>query len=241
MTWQNRPVAWGGHREPWGAYSAPGGSNPIDRLVWDVSYEAPDAGSTTWTPATGTGDALITAPFLPTLGQSTAPLTGLPSRLEDQAILLNGGANWNISLFPWTNSSFHLRFLMNLSAAVANGDRLFRYVVTGVRLAEIRLVSRTQWIFTVRNGGSRDFTIATVPTGWVLVDWVVDGTTITVYINGVEHNAPAGPEILFANNEDAMSFLGFNPLDGLFLFAGWRFGQTINLADHQADATLLGL
>lgn len=244
MTWQNVPIAWGGRTQAWGL--AGGERNFIDRLVYDVAYEGQDVSGANWAPA-GSGVTLVAQGTNPTTGVSTAGWSNLPDRLVNQAIQ-PGSAEFQNDLFDWENNDFHFRCLVDLNDAAANGERLIRYLVSGVRVAEIRLVSDVNISFTVRNDSDGGlFTgIASgggFPLGPLLIDWVVSGVSMNIFVNGVDYGPADHPgPVNFTNGADTLTVMGPNVLAGSTVpFMGWRWGQTISLADHQDDVTEAGL
>lgn len=226
------------------AYGAPksGVSDVISKYVWDILYRSDQVDGLNWPAAVG-GPTLTTS-TTPTTGRSTGSLTGLPAGLVDNAVS-PGTDDWGSDSFNWVTTDSHYRLISAPSASVANGDRFFRYVVTGLQLCELRIVGETHWNFTAAvSGTANTASIASFPTGWKLVDWVIrdDGQAMDIYINGTDYSpADFAAAADFANGLDTISFLGANTVEGDHLVQGWRFGQTLSLADHQADATLMGL
>lgn len=221
-------------------------SNVIDRYVWDTSYECQDVSGTNW-PATPAGVTLTTG-NAPTTGQSTSAWTNLPSRMVDQAIRPNAVESMGNALFDWQNNNFHFRGIFDLDATVTTNARLFRYIVGGVRFAQIFANSATLWTFNVRNdasGGNYSRSVSALPTSAVLLDWVVDGAQMNIYVNGVDRSPTAHTGAVdFQNGPDQMDVMGLGAtfiLQGVYVFFGWRWGHVISLSQHQEDATELGL
>lgn len=246
MPWgQVRPSPWS--RKARRSRQAGGPQNFIDRYSWDVSYEGQDASGGNWPPAdsgvTLSGGALTT-------GQSTSVWSNLPGRMVDQAVSPNASQSLANALFDWQSNDFHFRVLLDLDATVTVNGRLFRYLVGGVRFAQIFVPSSlgTIWNFNVRNdadGGNYLVAVSGVPTGPLIIDWNVVGAQMSIFINGVDRSPAAhtGP-VNFQNGPDQMDVLGIGAsfiLQGDYVFMGWRWNQAISLADHQADATEAGV
>ena len=218
--------------------------NIIDRYTWDTSYECQDVSGTNWAPA-DVGVTLTTT-VTPTTGVSTAPLTNLPSRMVNQGVS-PATDYWQNALFDWQADNFHFRAILDLDNTVVNGDRIFRYVVTGLQLAEIRIISDVNISFTVfnnANGGifTGTFSGAGLPTGFLLIDWFVNGASMGLFVNGVDYSPADHPSpVPFQNGPDTITVAGFTLAEGTYVFMGWRWDQTISLSNHQADAEILGL
>lgn len=242
MAWQNQKVAWGGKRSPWGLVIG-GASNAIDRLSYDVSYECQDVSGTNW-PSADTGPTLTTASAA-TTGQSTSGWSGLPARMVDEGVD-PGTEGYDTTTFDWSDSDFHMRLLVDPNSPTS-GSWFMRYVVSGTRLAEIRQIGANM-TFTVRNdasGGIYTGTASGIPTTAMLIDWVVSGASMSIFINGTDHSpADHTGAVSFHNGPDTIELMGLgggSPANGVYVFYGWRFGQTITLGDHQTDSTDLGL
>ena len=222
-------------------------TNVIDKFTWDASYECQDATTTTWPPAED-GGVTLTSTANATLGQSTQAWSNLPARFIDQAINPPATEGMGNALFDWQDSEFHMRAILDIGAATIS-DRIMRYIVSGVQLAEIRLTSTVAIVFNVRNDASGGNYFATAagagfPTNGLLIDWILSGDQMFIYINGTDYSPAANPggPVDFANGPDQFDLMGLstgNVTEGVHVFYGWRWGQTISLAEHQADAAEL--
>lgn len=219
--------------------------NVIDRYVWSTSYECQDVSGTDW-PATPSGVTMTGG--APTTGQSTAAWTNLPARMVDQAIRPNASQSMANALFDWQDNSFHFRIIADLDAVTATNARVFRYLVGGVRFAQLFAISATAWTFNVRNdadGGNYLRSVGGLPAGALLIDWNVSGDQMDIYANGVDRSPTAHTgTVNFQNGPDQMDVMGLGAtfiLQGIYVFMGWRWGQRLSFADHQTDAEELGL
>lgn len=224
--------------------------NIFDQFRWDIRYESPGATGLLWIPEDPeptTGNILDT-PNVPSINQSTAPLIELPARLTNEGMVAGTTGYTGEGDFP--SSNFHYRGLFDLTPAASNGDRIWRYLVSGTRFAELRLLSAVTAQFTVRNDASGGIFTGNVSfpgeTGFLLIDWVVSGATMEIYINGTDFSpADHTGAVAFANNIDTLTLL--NPAVttaselGIHVFHAWRFDQSISLPAHQEDATEIGL
>lgn len=224
--------------------------NIFDQFNWDIRYESPGATGLLWIPqdpAATVGNILDTT-TVPAINQSTSPLIELPARLENEGMV--AGADGYTGEGDFTSSNFHYRGLFDLAAGAANGSRVWRYLVSGTRLAEVRLLSGVTAQFTVRNDASGGIFTgnASFPgeTGFLLIDWIVSGASMEIFINGNDLS-PANHTgaVDFSNGIDTLTLLsptvGAASTLGVQVFHAWRFDGSISLAAHQEDATEIGL
>lgn len=243
--------SYGNRRGPWRRnFSLSDDLNIFDQFSWDIRYESPGATGLLWIPedpAATTGNILDTT-SVPSINQSTAPLIELPARLNNEGMV--AGANGYTGEADFSASNFHYRGLFDLATGAANGSRIWRYLVSGTRFAEIRLLSGVTAQFTVRNDASGGIFTgnASFPgeTGFLLIDWVVNGPAMEIFINGTDLS-PANHTgaVAFSNGIDTFTLLnptvGNASTLGVQVFHGWRFNQSVSLAVHQEDATEIGL
>lgn len=239
---QKRQSPYGGKRAPYGVAS--GASNYIDRLSWAYAYECQDVSGMNWPPA---GDGVtLTALSSGTTGINTGAWSNLPARMQNQGFRV-GISSYGNDNFDFSSSDFHYRGLLDIEAGSANGNRIWRYIVSGVRLAEIRLISDTNIQFTVRNDASGgiftgSFSGGGAPTGALFIDWWVSGASMGLYVNGVNYSpSDHTGAVSFHNGADTLTLLGDTVVPSLSVFHGWQFDRTITLAAHRIDAEEAGL
>lgn len=239
------------------------GADIFAAYTWSFAYSGPDCTASAWTDAEGDSARtlnLVGGGSAPTLNRSTSPLVvgGIGAARENKGVYrANATSGFTRGSFSWTDAvNWHVRVLLKIGTPV-NGDRAFRFLVSGTHYLEMRWNSASAIQFAVRDDAEAAL-YNPAPTGmpnggaWALIDWNylptggAGGNSLTqVYVNGTDKAVASHSAVVAAGGTGTMGLLGTDTgascTDADFLFWGVRFGSTISLSEHQADVNAVGL
>lgn len=242
-----------------GSVSTPAPTNVIDSYTWDLAWSGEDALVGSWPGLAGTPTPTATAIDTPTLDLSTTGFTpaGIGASRVDKAVRAGAGGGYTVTGQDWPGGIFHLRLLIIKVNFAGSDEYLFRAYKDGDERVDAYLYSANALRAYIDDTGSAaafQVNSAVMSAGPQLIDIVYDPTgasgsgRIIYRINGSETSTNDNESLDFAD----VGGVGFYPLGGAtdptstssLLFVGVRFlsaSTDFTLAQHQADATALGL
>lgn len=245
-----RPARFGGRRGKFGAGS--GVITPAPEVsifspyTWSRAFDSKDALASSW--ASTDLATVLTAANAATLNQSTSGLTeanGIGASRSGKA--LRPGTTGYVGTANKPAGSLHFRALVRPDASPAATGYIYQHRTDSTHLSQLFLTSSGLLFVGFANGTLQSTPTTAITLGvWNLIDLSYQpGVSIDVWVNGVNifHRTDyvQDPTLTSAPLGIGGQYNGSSPFLGSILFVGRRYGLTMDLTTHQADAHAIGL